>query len=141
MSIGASIALVRGFGRLLPALAGNAVTRTLLLAQFSAKPWKLDPTLVLTELRGYLDSPSIFPAFDALAYGPNQRGLPPGIPTGRIVIGWGRQDRVTLLSQSVRVQQLFPDAGLRWFDACGHFPHWDQPDRTSTLIRDATDAG
>lgn len=141
VSIGASIALVRGLRRALPALTGNPLTRTLLLAQFSAQPWKLDPALVLTELRGYVDSPSIFPAFDALAYGPNQRGIPPGTTTGRIVIGWGRRDRVTVPSQSGRVADLFPGAELHWFDSCGHFPHWDQPGETSKLILEVTGGG
>lgn len=56
----------------------------------------------------------------------------------RVVIGWGRQDRVTLPRQAARAQERFPDAGLVWFGRCGHFPHWDRPDATARVILTAT---
>ena len=37
----------------LPALARNAASRTLLLAQRSAKPWRLGPGLVSNELQSF----------------------------------------------------------------------------------------
>jgi len=54
------------------------------------------------------------------------------------VIGWGRQDRVTLPRQAERATALFPDAQLHWFDHCGHFPHWDAPQETTRLILSST---
>jgi len=46
---------------------------------------------------------------------------------------------VTLPSQSARALELFPDATLHWFESCGHFPHWDQPERAAELILASTD--
>ncbi|MBY6410817.1 alpha/beta fold hydrolase [Rhodococcus sp. BP-252] len=135
-SITASVALVSRIQPLLPFVTGNAVTRTLALAQFSAAPWKLPQELVLRELRGFSDeaSPSLSAARKALIHGPRQEGAPRGSLQGKVVIGWGRQDKVTLPSEAKVAMERFPDAELHWFDKCGHFPHWDQPEQTSALI-------
>ncbi|SCX55087.1 Pimeloyl-ACP methyl ester carboxylesterase [Klenkia marina] len=138
LSLTASIALLRRIDRALPALLGNPVSRTLLLAQFSASPWALDAGAVTRELRGYVRSPSFDPLLDELARGPRQRGAPAGTARGRLVIGWGRRDLVTLPRQAPRAQQAFPDAELHWFDSCGHFPMWDAPAEATRLILDVT---
>lgn len=137
-TIKASIALVRRIQPALPALTRNPAGRTALLAQFSAKPWKLDPDLVLTELRGFKTAPSLDATLRALVFGPKQEGAPAGSLKGKVVIGWGRQDKVTLPSQAKTASSLFPDATLHWFDDCGHFPHWDQPAQAARLILDST---
>lgn len=122
----------------LPLLTGNPVTRTVLLAQFSARPWALSPQFTLRELRGYATAPSFDAALDALIDGPLQQGAPSGSTPGPLVIGWGRNDRVTFPSQAESATRLFPDARLHWFDHCGHFPHWDVPAATVRLILDST---
>ena len=73
-----------------------------------------------------------------LVHGVRQQGAPAGSLQGTVVIGWGRQDLVTVPSEAGRVTRLFPDATLHWFDQCGHFPHWDQPDQAGALILAAT---
>lgn len=138
LTVGASIGLVRRIQPLLPALTRSRAGRTALLLQFSARPWRLPAGLVLQELRSFARATQLDEALDALVHGPKQRGAPAGSLRGRAVIGWGRNDRVTLPRQAPRAQQLFPDAELRWFDDCGHFPHWDQPERTAELILAAT---
>lgn len=143
-SITASVALVSRIQPLLPFVTGNPVTRTLALAQFSAAPWKLPKGLVLRELRGFDDekSPSLSDARKALIHGPRQEGMPDGSRDGsrdgKIFIGWGRQDKVTLPSEAKVAMQKFPDAELHWFDRCGHFPHWDQPEQTVRFVLRAT---
>jgi len=137
-TVKASVALVRAIQPLLPALAANPVGRTALLAQFSRKPWALAPELVLTELRGFDHSPSLDAALRSLVKGPAQQGAPAGTLQGKLVIGWGRQDKVTLPRQAARVLELFPGARLHWFETCGHFPHWDQPTQTVDLILGST---
>lgn len=77
-------------------------------------------------------------ALDALIDGPPQQGAPAGSTPGRVVIGWGRQDRVTFPSQAENATRLFPDAQLHWFEHCGHFPHWDAPEATIRLILAST---
>lgn len=133
-TVGASIALVRRIQPLLPALTRSRIGRTALLLQFSAKPWQLPGDLVLQELRSFARATRLDEALRALVHGPKQEGAPAGSLRGRVAIGWGRKDRVTSASQATRAQALFPDATLYWFDDCGHFPHWDQPDEAARLI-------
>lgn len=137
-SIKASIRLVRLLQPVAPTLAGTAVGRTALMSQLSARPWALPPELVLRELRTWAQAPSYDALLDALVHGPDQEGAPRGSIPGRLVIGWGRQDRVVTPSQAAFAIARFPDAELHWFDSCGHFPMWDQPEETVKLVLDAT---
>jgi pimeloyl-ACP methyl ester carboxylesterase len=133
-TIGASIKLIRALQPAMPALTGNPVGRTALLAQFSAHPWSLPGPLILAEMRAFAAATSLDEAFAALVHGPLQAGAPAGTTPGTVAIGWGRQDRVTLPSQAALAIERFPDATLHWFDRCGHFPHWDQSEQTAELI-------
>ncbi len=134
ISLKASLFLVLRLQPAMPALTGNPVGRTALLAQFSAAPWRLPADVALHEMRSFAKATSLRLALDALVDGPLQEGAPAGSTPGRVTIGWGRQDRVTLPRQAARAQQLFPDAELHWFERCGHFPMWDQPRQTAELI-------
>ena len=133
-----SIALVRALRGMLPALLGNPVGRTLLLAQFAARPWALSQETVLPDVRGLADSPATGAAMDALTKGPTQQGAPTGTAPGRVTIGWGRRDLVTVPKQAARATELFPDAVLHWFERCGHYPQWDVPREATRLILDST---
>lgn len=136
-TIGLSGRLLRAIRPLLPTLSKNAASRTALLAQLSARPWALDPNIVAMEL----ESLSTTSTFDALvrdlANGPEQAG-PAADPARRIVIGWGRHDRLCLTRQAARAKIAFPSANLHWFEHSGHFPMWDQPDDTVAVILAAT---
>lgn len=136
-SLTASITLVRAIQPALPVVVGNPVGRTALLSQFSARPWALPSDLVLEELRGYT-APGMYPTLQALVESPPQQGAPAGSTPGRVVIGWGRRDRVTLPSQAERAVAAFPGASLHWFDGSGHFPMWDRPEETVRLVLDST---
>jgi len=81
-----------------------------------------------------LARPSVDTALKGLVDGPAQLDLQARAERAPITIGWGRQDRVCLPSQSERETELFPSARLHWFDRCGHFPHWDAPAETVDLI-------
>jgi pimeloyl-ACP methyl ester carboxylesterase len=134
VSVAASFKLVLGLQKALPALTGNPVSRTALLAQFSARPWALPQELVLKELRAFAAAPGFEDTLDALWHGPLQPGLAAGQARGPIHLVWGRLDRVTFASQAPNAQAAFPDADLTWIEKCGHFPHWDQPAETTRLI-------
>lgn len=138
-TINASVRIVRGVNFMLPFLTGNAVTRSILLAQFSAKPWKLSSHLALTELRSYATCTVFNELLYNLAYGEEQQGTERGAITKPLVIGWGRQDKVCFPSQSKKALHLFPDAHVYWFNHCGHFPHWDKPNETAQLILRVTE--
>jgi pimeloyl-ACP methyl ester carboxylesterase len=122
----------------MPLVTGNALTRSLLLAQFSAHPWRVPADVVLQEMRDYAAAPSFDPLLRSLARGPAQEGAPRGTLRRPTVIVWGRQDRVCLPRQAARAAARFPDARLHWLEDCGHFPHWDQPAETARLILEAT---
>lgn len=135
-TIAVSIRLVRLLQPVMPFLARHAVTRTLLLAQLSAKPWKLPSDAVLTEMRSFATTTVFDDMVHELATGPLQAGTQS--TPGRVTIGWGREDHLLLPRQARRAQAAFPNARLHWFRDCGHFPQWDQPDETARLILDAT---
>jgi pimeloyl-ACP methyl ester carboxylesterase len=133
-SVRLSAQLVKKLQPLLPALAGNPVSRSLLLAQFSARPWRVPARVALTELRTFVPDPTFTDLLRNLAYGETQRGTPAGTIHAPLVIGWGRQDRVCLPRQAKRATRAFPDAHLHWFSGCGHFPQLDVPRQATQLI-------
>lgn len=138
-SVRLSAQLVGTLQPALPFLTGNPVGRTLLLAQFSAAPWKIPAPVALQELRTFTPTPAFTELLDDLAHGEKQQGAPAGSIRQPLVIGWGRQDLVCLPGQSKRALSLFPDAHLHWFSGCGHFPQLDAPQETTQLILDVTD--
>jgi pimeloyl-ACP methyl ester carboxylesterase len=133
-----SIAVVRALRGALPSLLDSPAGRTLLLAQLSARPWALSRETVLPDICGLADAPATDATMDALTKGPKQQGAPAGTVPGRVTIGWGRRDLVTVPRQAARATELFPDAVLHWFERCGHFPQWDAPDEATRLILDST---
>ncbi|MDF7773636.1 alpha/beta fold hydrolase [Sphingomonas sp. AOB5] len=136
-TIGVSGRLLRAIRPFLPSLSKNAASRTALLVQLSARPWALDPKVVETDLVSLSKTPTFDALVHDLANGPEQTG-PAADPTRRIVIGWGRHDRLCLPRQAARAKLAFPSADLHWFEACGHFPMWDQPDEAIAVILAAT---
>ncbi len=133
ITIGLSGRLLRAIRPALPMLSRNVASRTALLAQLSARPWALDPQMVATELTGFSTTPTFDALVADLADGAEQSG-PAASSTGRIVIGWGRQDHLCLPRQAERAKAAFPSADLHWFQSSGHFPAWDMPDETVAVI-------
>ena len=136
-TIGVSGRLLRAIRPGLPLLSRNAASRTALLAQLSARPWALDPHMVEFELTGLSTTPTFDALVHDLATGPEQPG-PAADSTGRIVIGWGRHDRLCLPRQAERAKAAFPSAHLHWFESSGHFPMWDMKEETVEVILGAT---
>ncbi len=137
-SIAASIRLVRLLQPVMPQITGSTIGRTLLFPQFSPRPWKLSPKATLDEMRAYAASLRFDELLWNLAYGEEQKGAPSNSIRHPLFIGWGRRDRVCFPGQSKLALEKFPDARLHWFEHCGHFPHWDNPQETIRLILDAT---
>lgn len=132
----ASIGLLRRLGPRLPALVANPVGRTALLAQISPRPWALAPDDVLQDLVGLADAAGTDPALDTLVTAPTQQGA--AVTPGRVTIGWGLRDRVTVLPQAARAGARFPGAHLRLVERCGHYPQWDDPRGTLDLVLSRT---
>jgi pimeloyl-ACP methyl ester carboxylesterase len=140
VTLSASIRLVRGLRPALPTLARSAVSRSMLLAQLSARPWKLDGEIVATELKSFAATETFDALVRDLSTAPEQQG-PAAEASQPVIIGWGRQDRLCLPRQAARAAAAFPSARLHWFERCGHFPMWDQPAETVRLILDETGRG
>ena len=136
ISVGLSVKLLKLLKPLLPFLSHNPITRTLLLGQFSTKPWALDGDVVQRELEAFTTTESFEPALKALAEGPGQEGT--ATPPGRVVVGWGTRDLVTLPRGAARLQHRFPTAEVQWYAGCGHFPYWDAPGAAIETILAAT---
>jgi pimeloyl-ACP methyl ester carboxylesterase len=130
----AAIHVIRTLRFGLPVLTANKITRSVLLAQLSRRPWRISPRLALIELRGYADCPVYKELLHDLAFGQEQQGAERGSITRPLVIGWGKQDRVCFPSQAIKALHLFPDAHLYWFNKSGHYPHWDKPAEAAALI-------
>jgi pimeloyl-ACP methyl ester carboxylesterase len=130
--------LLRLMQPLFPFIAGHAWARALMLAQLSAHPRRLPAQLVLEELRSRAASTSFDQLLYDLAFGQVPQGAAAGSIRTKLVIGWGRRDRVCLARQAQRVLALFPDAQLHWFDDSGHFPQWDTPQQIVRLILEHT---
>ena len=125
--------LLRTLAPGLPILSANPAMRSALLAQLAAHPWNLPADLVAEELESYSRTEIFELLAINLAHGPQQQG--PGAPsTGRVTIGWGRQDRLLLPQQAERAVAAFPGSRLVWLEWCGHFPLWERPDETVKLI-------
>ena len=133
----ASLHLLRNLRGQLPLLSSSAVTRTLLLAQLSARAGNLPSKLVEEELTAFADTATVGPLIRDLANGAMQQGLAaPSV--GRITIGWGRKDRLCPPRQANRARAAFPSAEIYWFGGSGHYPIWDCPRQASALILSST---
>lgn len=131
-TLAASIRLLRLLKPALPFLSRHALTRALLLVQLTARPSFLPAGVVLTELQSLVATPVFDAMLRELAIGPLQEGT--ASPPGRVTIGWGRNDRLLLPRQAPCAQLAFPTARLHWFENCGHFPQWDQPQEAVWVI-------
>lgn len=136
-TIGASIRLVRALQPVVESLARSPLARMALLAQLSARPTALSPGLVVGELKSLARTPTFDALVRDLAGGPGQQGC--DTPPGKLVIVWGREDRLCLPRQAIRAARRFPGAELHWFENCGHFPMWDRPADTAALILRVTE--
>lgn len=132
-TLAVSIRLLRGLKPALPTLSRHAATRTLLLAQLSARPWALSADVVSTELRSFAETKTFDALLRDLAEGSRQEG-PAASTSGSATIGWGMHDRLCPLRQAERARAAFPDAHFHWFEHSGHFPMWDQAQETIDLI-------
>jgi pimeloyl-ACP methyl ester carboxylesterase len=133
-SVAAGHKLVQALQPVMPQLTHSAAGRTVLLAQFSARPWAVPADVALTEMRTFAAGPSFAPLLRSLVHGPEQQGAPAGSTPGPVTIGWGRKDRVCLPRQAARAMAKFPGAQLHWFEQSGHLPHWDEPAETVRVI-------
>ena len=136
-SLRASIAAARRLRPVLPLLTGNPVTRTLLLAQFSARPWAVPATSCCGSCAAWPTRPASTRRWPRSPPSCPHPVVPASTSPGRVVVGWGRWDRLTLPVQARRVLAAFPDARLHRFAHSGHFAQFDEPVEMVRVVLDA----
>ncbi|VWX63873.1 Alpha/beta hydrolase [Burkholderiales bacterium 8X] len=137
-SLWGSIRMIRALQFAMPAITQREWSRRMMLAQFSASGSALSASMVLNEMRSYASATSFDLLLAQLVRGAAPSPFESHRRGKRLVIGWGRSDRVCLPRQAARAQATYPEASLHWFERCGHFPHWDAPEETARLILEAT---
>ncbi|MFL5843846.1 MAG: alpha/beta fold hydrolase [Solirubrobacteraceae bacterium] len=124
----ASLRGTRAFARasrpLVPLLAAHPATRTLSLAQYYAKPWRLSPGEVAGGIDALLGA-TAFDAVDAAFTG----YLAPADAADHVpvTIAWGAKDRLLLPRQLDRARRRLPRARHVLIPDAGHLMMSDQP--------------
>ncbi|MVA37751.1 alpha/beta fold hydrolase [Agrobacterium vitis] len=136
-SLMGTIKLIRALGNQRKILAKPGV-RSVSIRQLSQKPSALTQPFVEQEIRSCAEASNFEDIVRDLTSIPPQMGRAAG-NVRSVAIGWGRQDKLCFPGQAIRAQAAFPGSLLRWFDACGHFPIWDQPSLAAQFILECLD--
>lgn len=137
-SVYAAIRMIRALQPVMAEVINSKPARTALLAPFSNHPSRIPCSFALQEMRSFACAPAFDNMLYQLAYGEQPKPAPFGSIESSLIIAWGRQDRVCLPYEADRALKLYPDARLRWFNHCGHFPQWDTPQELIQMIRENT---
>lgn len=120
-----------------PALAGNAVTRTLFLAQFSARPWRVPPATLVEDVDALIGAAAFDDVSAAFTGYLAPAGAADRVP---VTVAWGAQDRLLLPRQLARARRRLPRARHVLLPGCGHLMMGDDPAAVAAVIRAATRA-
>jgi pimeloyl-ACP methyl ester carboxylesterase len=132
LSIRASRAIAGRIRPVLPALAGSAVGRSMLLGQMRARPWRMPADEVVAEVEAFVDAPWVDPALDAFGRyrfrdGEQLRGTP-------VTIAWGTRDWLLIPRQAARARRMLPSARHVTLRGCGHLPFHDDPAAVAAVL-------
>jgi len=129
-----SRAMVRANRARMPAMLRNPVVRTVSLAPFFAKPWKVKPEAALADSLSLADNAVVDPM---LARGfPNETVVRTEVP---VTIAWGRRDLLLPVYQARRARRCYPDASVVVLPGLGHVPMWDAPERVAMVLLAGSD--
>lgn len=118
-------------------LAGNRVTAAVLFRGYSARLGAVPQQVLREQLEDYGRARRFWEVLRSL-----RRGEDAGeVVKRRVVVGWGRQDRISPPREAEEVRRSFPQAEMAWIDRCGHFVQWDQPEEMVRVIVRATERG
>jgi pimeloyl-ACP methyl ester carboxylesterase len=121
----------------LPALLGNPVSRTLLMGQFYARPWSLDPATTLEATDALLGSASFEDTSAAFTGYLAPESAADEVP---VTIAWGSRDRLLLPRQLNRARRRIPRARHVVLEGSGHISMSDDPEGTARVIAETASA-
>jgi pimeloyl-ACP methyl ester carboxylesterase len=131
----ASMTNIRALGRAarpaLPALVGNPITRSILMAQFYGRPWRLDPDETVEATDALIGSASFDDTNASFAGYLAPESAADSVP---VTIVWGSRDGLLLPRQLNRARRRLPRARHMLLEGCGHVPMADDPDAAARVI-------
>ncbi|MDQ4033850.1 MAG: alpha/beta hydrolase [Actinomycetota bacterium] len=107
----------------LESLARTPAGRALLSSFVVARPWLLDPQVVLEDARALAGAPAFAQTLDA-AEDVVFEGPIDGVP---VTIAWGDRDRLLRRPPAAMLTALIPQVQLVRLPGCGHVPMTDDP--------------
>jgi pimeloyl-ACP methyl ester carboxylesterase len=115
----------------LPYLAGNPVTRTILLWQFFGRPWAMPPAAAMEVSNAFANASGFDAIFSATLQERFHGGSAIDVP---VSIAWGGRD-VLLLPWLSRFRDELPSC-TRWMTlrGCGHVPTFDDPQAVADVV-------
>lgn len=116
---------------LAPAIAASRVGRAVTLAQYVAKPGRLDPAAVVEDIDALLGASAfddVNAAFAGYVVPPTAADRVP------VTIAWGGRDRLLLPRQLERARRRLPRARHVLLPAAGHLMMSDEPEAVAQLI-------
>ena len=133
-SVARAVWVAQRWPALARAMAANQWTAPALFGSYSASLAQVPRPVLFDELQDYGRAKRFWVVLRAL----QQQEVVSDVVVRRVVIGWGKQDRIAHPKGSDRLRAMYPAAEIHWLDACGHLPQWDQPEATVRNILMAT---
>lgn len=124
--------LTRALRPLAPALARSPIARTLMLSQYNAKPWLLDPGDVVESIDALLGAPAFDDVCDSFTGYLAPTGAADHVP---VTVAWGTKDRLLLPRQLERARRRLPRARHVLVPGVGHLMMSDDPEAVAGVIR------
>lgn len=124
-------ALSRAMRPLIPVLTGHPATRTLLLSQYYARPWRLSALEVVEGVDALLgaaafdDVDRAFTGYLAPAQAADE------VP---VTVAWGQEDRLLLPRQLERARRRLPRARHVLIPGAGHMMMSDEPGAVAAVV-------
>jgi pimeloyl-ACP methyl ester carboxylesterase len=135
-SLRATLTMARVLDPWADRLAASPLTRTPLMVQMFARPWRVPPASTAAALRSTARAPGFEPTMPALpAWEPRE-------PTCAATVAWAERDRLLLTSrQAPRAARMLPRARHVILRGCGHVPMWDDPEQVARVLLEASARG
>ena len=124
----------RRFGRVLPLVLGNPVTRTLFNAQEYGRPWRVPSEAAIEAARTYVATRGFDEHIEQTNRARFAGGRAIDVP---VTIAFGKRE--LLLNRHARLRDELPPHAV-WVElqGCGHIPTWDDPELVVETIRAGT---